>query len=171
MAGLNLLACVIMALGGAIVPAVAVTSLQRDGDPVRLTNAKIDFPDAEHAIIAVALENRTTQPISTYQILLSASRFLTPSEREAAKGLAFTCGKMGHLDGAERPRMIAPGGTAVVEFSINLTENCRRDPAHEHFFVYVYFVSGSPDGKLREPAWQRTSEDFVRLLTAAMPHQ
>jgi len=170
MVRLSLLVCATLAFGSAMAADVSVIPLQEDSDPFRLTNARIRFSDADHGVIAVALENRTTQPISTYQILVSASRFLTPSEGEAAKRFVFTCGKMGHLDGAERPQMIAPGGSAAVEFSINLTENCRRDPAHEHFFVYIYLVSASPDGKLREPAWQRTSADFTRLLGAAMPH-
>ena len=83
MVRLILFVCVIAALDGAIAADVSVIPLQEADDPFRLTNARIGFPDAAHAVIAVALENRATQPISTYQILVSASRFLTRSEADA----------------------------------------------------------------------------------------
>jgi len=166
----SLLVCATLAFGSAIAAEVSVIPLQEADDPFRLTNAKIYLPDADHAVIAVAVENRTTQPISTFQIFLSASRFLTASEAEAAGRMVLTCGKMGHLDGAEHRQLIAPGGSATVEFSIDLTVNCQRDPRHEHFFVYVDRVSANAEGRYTEPAWQRTSADIARLLHTAMPH-
>lgn len=161
-----------VAVGGGVVRAdVSLFALQEVGDPFRLTSARIEFPDTQRAVIAVNFENRTAQPVSTRQIFLSASRFLTTSEAEGANRLVTTCGVTGHVDEAGRtPQIVAPGASATVHLSIDLTVDCQRDPLHEHFYVYVDRVSVNLEGRYTQPAWQRTAEDFARLLEAALPH-
>jgi hypothetical protein len=169
MARFGVLACILVAFSGAIAANGSVIALQDSDDPLRIIEARIDFREPQQAVIHVTLENRSAQPLSTFQIFLSAARYFTRADLEASGRLAFACGKMGHVDDAAvAPQTIASGESATVAFSIDVSVNCRRGD-QERFYVYVDRISATREGRYTEPAWQRKTADVTRLLEAATP--
>jgi hypothetical protein len=134
-------------------------------DPVRITNAKIEFEDDIRPVMFVELENEADSVITTASVWLDTARFFTKTEMaRAGDRKVWDCALGTTAAGRGSPQAIAPHGRVVAR--IPLVQGCQHNRDHEHFFVYVSRVGE----RFIAPSWQRDPQEFVRLLAAAMPH-
>ena len=132
-------------------------------DPIRITNSTLEFEDDIRPVMTLELENETAVPIQTSDIWLDRARFFTKTE-SAANRKAWDCTLVSSAAHDEPSKVILPLRRVVVRVSLTTSCDYKRD--HEHFFVHVSRIAH----RISEPQWKREPGEFVRLLSAAMPH-
>ena len=132
-------------------------------DPVRITNSMLEFEDDVRPVMTLELENETAFPIQTSDIWLNRARFFTKTE-SAADRKVWDCTLFSSAAHDEPSKVIPPLQRAVIRVSLTTSCDYKRD--HEHFFVHVSLIGH----RVSEPQWKRDPGEFVRLLSAAMPH-
>ena len=139
-----------------------VIPLVDPADPVRITNARMDFVDDVHPVMIVELENETEQPVDTGHVWFQFGRFYTKGEMDrAGNRKVWDCQTITSARSSQPLRAIAPGARVTVL----LTLSCEPNRDHEHFFVEVTRV-----GNFSSPSFKRKPDDFARLFAAAQPH-
>jgi hypothetical protein len=157
----------ILALALAAQATVTVFPLFDPGDPVRLSNAVFNADDPMNPSLVVQLENTTSRSFATSQIWLRASQFFTPSEvLRNGDNVAYTCERLARARFDGDTTTLRPGGKVFATFPIG--SECDLDAPHVHLFVHVASIGPGP---IDAAIWFRDPASFVRLLTAAMPHQ
>ena len=142
-----------------------VIPLVDPADPVRITNAKIEFEDAIRPVMFVELENETDSAINTASVWLDSARFYTKTEVSAAGDRKIWDCALGTFAVARgTPQIIQPRGRVVAR--VPLVQACEHYRDHEHFFVHISRIGGS----VSSPSWKRDAHEFARLLAAAQPH-
>ena len=141
-----------------------VIPLVDSSDPVRITNAKLEFEDDIRPIMFVELENETDQAISTGHVWLNSVRFYTKTEvARAADRKIWDCGLMSTAADDNQAQPIYPGARVIVRIARG---QCDHNRDHEHLSIEVARIGS----RFSEPVWKRSAGDSSRLLGAAMPH-
>jgi len=141
-----------------------VIPLVDPADPVRITNARLEFEDDIRPVMSVELENKTDQVISTSHVWLNSVRFYTKTEvARAGDSKIWDCGLSGAAAMDEKAQPMHPGARVTVRIARG---QCDHDRNHEHFSIEVSRLGS----RFSEPAWQRSKGDSSKLLIAAMPH-
>ena len=141
-----------------------VIPLVDPADPVRITNARLEFEDDIRPVMFVELENKTDQIISTSHVWLNSMRFYTKTEvAQAGDRKIWDCGLAASAAIDEKPQPIHPGARVIVRIARG---QCDHNRNHEHFVIEVSRIGN----RFSEPTWKRDPQEFARLLAAAMPH-
>jgi hypothetical protein len=146
---------------------VTVFPLFDPSDPLRLSNAVFSADDPLNPTLVVQLENTTSRSFATNLIWLRAAQFFTPSEvMRNGDNVAYACERLARARFDDDKTTLPPGERVFATFPIG--SECDLDAQHVHLFVHVASIGPGP---IDAAIWYRDPASFVRLLTAAMPHQ